>query len=182
MYCQNCGKPVTQGARYCRYCGAELKEVLPPAKRKNSYDENVKSYFTSKTFRTLLIIGLLGGCCYASISFSLLNSVFSFASSLFPSQAQEKNETQPYIVSSTGKELDPQIEAVLNDWLNTSAPADVPYWFVTYWQQESDGRYLVSLAGVNLSSPDEHWSFTEDNKVVWSGSVEINGNAVSLYP
>lgn len=185
MYCQNCGKPVAQEARYCRYCGVELKETpLKPVKKKNQYDESVKSFFTSKTFRILLTIGLIGGCCYATVGFSLVSTFAKFATNLIslPAQIMDSEKIQPYIVSSTQDDVDPRTEAALNEWLRTSAPADVPYWFVTHWQQEDDGRILVSLAGVNVASPDEEWSLTHGDKVIWIGSVEVIGDGVKLSP
>ncbi len=48
MYCEFCGKPVSDYAKYCRYCGAKLEyyktepEFQPPAPKKKVSDNAEK--------------------------------------------------------------------------------------------------------------------------------------------
>lgn len=186
MYCHNCGKSISPESKFCRYCGVEVTSKAISRKsqiKKNRYDEGVKEWFTSRTFRTILLTGLFFGCCYAVISFSLLGSLIGFVNDLLPTVSPI-----PYVVRDAGRNaLDPEIEAAINMWLVTDSPSDAPYYFVTYWQKENDDRYLVSLAAVNLSSPDEDWTLVndvnpDDNKVVWIGTVEVYRGNVRLYP
>jgi hypothetical protein len=90
---------------------------------------------------------------------------------------------KPYIAGETNPDnpIDRAAKRILNIWLLDSAPANVPYWFVTYWDWRGEG-YVVSLAGVNLSYPEEPWSLVHDPdpKVVWIGTVEIMDDAVKI--
>ncbi len=106
---------------------------------------------------------------------------------LQPSGTQQPPpKQQPYIVQSTYEKniVPPEIESVLNDWVSTSAPVYAPYWFVTSWNYADDGRVLVSLVGVLMSSPDEKWTLVNDtdyelpSEVVWFGSVEIKNGVI----
>jgi hypothetical protein len=216
-HCPSCGVSVSPDAKFCRSCGTELRIMKSkPQKRKNQYDERVKDWFTSKTFKTILIIGLIGGCCFGACSFlyygsliGLLSNLLSlppeYQSSISTQQPHITDETsknnptsiptqqvdhvlqQPYIAGETSAShpIDESTKSALNTWLATSAPADTPYWFVTYWNREEDGYIFVSLAGVRLSSPDEKWHLVDDvgteNKVMWIGSVEVFGDNVKLY-
>lgn len=187
MYCYNCGKSVSSDARFCRNCGVELAlGVVSKQTRKtgkNRYDESVKEWFTSRTFRTILFIGLFFGCCYFLFSISLVGSALDFINKTLSLEKQV-----PYIVRDDGRNaLELEVETAINLWLAKSPPIDAPYYFVTYWQRENDGRYLVSLAAVRLSSPEEKWTLVDDvnpdnNKVAWIGTVEVNGWDVRLYP
>src|SRR4030042_5853661 len=78
-------------------------------------------------------------------------------------------QSAPYVIRSTtpmGSELKDHLDA----WLAVDAPGDALYYIVTYWKVKN-GITKVSLAGVNLSGPDEPWSFEESESTVWIGSV-----------
>lgn len=191
MYCHNCGERFNPDkGRFCTKCGTEVHAAQSKSqRRKNRYDEGVKEWITSKTFKTLLTIGLIGGCCFGACSMVYYGSLMGLLGSLLspPQSQQQTSLQQPYIVRTTSEKnpIDENTKATLNTWLATSAPADTPYWFVTSWQREEDGRFLVSIAGVRLSNPDETWHLVDDeeNKVIWIGNVEVLGSNVKLlYP
>jgi hypothetical protein len=73
-----------------------------------------------------------------------------------------------------------EVRAALETWLATSAPVEAPYYAVTYIEQ-SGFDFFVSLAALNLSSPDEEWHFVEEgstpSKVLWIGSVKVLANS-----
>ena len=114
----------------------------------------------------------------------LLGSLISPPQQASPLPQPLSLEQTPHIVRTTDKSnpIDKDTKVVIDFWLTTSAPVDTPYWFVTSWQRENDGRIIVSLAGVRLSSPDEIWHLIDDeeNKVMWIGAVEVSGNNVKL--
>lgn len=212
LFCPNCGERISPNARFCRYCGVEIiYKIVPKKKNRNRYDESVKDFFSSKTFRFILFVGLSLGCCYVAISFSILGTALNFINDLLPSsdiQLQAQLATQqaihdqtmthpdvsqtnsyPYIVRAIDERwtLDKKTEDLINAWIIQFSPPDARYWFVTYKQVEDDGRILVSLAGMNLSSPDEKWTLVDDvnpdnnNKVIWIGTVVVDGNYVEEY-
>lgn len=100
----------------------------------------------------------------------------------FPAQAQE---AAPYIIHST-KPISPTLEEQLNTWLAASPPSSAPYYIVTYSKVKNTGATQVSLAGVDLPSPQlpVDWSmFEEGNGVVWMGSVTVleDGTVIPFF-
>lgn len=85
----------------------------------------------------------------------------------FPVQAQSET---PYVVDSTTP-ISSELRAALDAWLATDPPSDAMYYIVTYVQPEG-AETLVSLAGVNLTSPEADWSL-EEGSWVWLGSVRV---------
>lgn len=47
MYCKNCGESVTEGFKFCEYCGAEIENIAN-VKEENKKEENEKVY-TNRT-------------------------------------------------------------------------------------------------------------------------------------
>ncbi|RIK30554.1 MAG: hypothetical protein DCC56_09535 [Anaerolineae bacterium] len=93
-----------------------------------------------------------------------------------PVRAQE---TTPYVIRST-QPISDELKAHLDAWLATDAPSSAPYYIVTYVDALPDS-WVVSLAGVNLESPDDDW-LLEDGTTVWIGSVYValNGEVTSF--
>lgn len=77
--------------------------------------------------------------------------------------------------------MDTATREALEQWLNTSAPVPAPFYAVTYIEAAGYDFY-VSLVGLNISSPDEEWHFTEEpgspSKVLWVGSVKVLATGV----
>lgn len=98
----------------------------------------------------------------AVILFSLIFGMF------VPVKAQGE---APTVIKST-KPISAELRGYLDAWLAVDPPSNAPYYIVTNMRQK-DGNMMVSLVGVNLSSPDEEWSFAHDDKTVWMGSVIV---------
>jgi RNA polymerase subunit RPABC4/transcription elongation factor Spt4 len=212
-YCQNCGEASPLSAKFCRYCGVEIEtipsrtqppQVPSPARRMNRYDEGVKEWFSSKTFKTILTIGLVLGCSFAACTIFYYGSLISLLGGLFSLVSQPEYPStpsvssyatmheqvlqlstphfQPYIVRTLNENnpIGSDDQDALNVWLESSAPVDVQYWFITGWN-EKDGKTFVSLAGVDLTNADEEWDMMTSDKVRWAGMVIIVGGDVFIY-
>jgi hypothetical protein len=109
------------------------------------------------------------------ISVMLLAVLIIALLTIQPARAQEPEPGTAYIISST-RPISSELRLALNDWLALSPPSSAVYYAVTYTR--FDGvNYHVSLAGLNLSSPDDPWSITGDEKgnhqAVWLGTVKV---------
>ncbi len=97
-----------------------------------------------------------------------------------PVQAQEP---AAYVFDTT-KPVNAGVRAAVDAWLAVSPPANATYYAITY----TDARDLdtfVSLAALNIQSPDEEWFITEKadgtTQVIWLGSVLVHyDNSVEL--
>lgn len=84
----------------------------------------------------------------------------------------------PYIIRST-RPMSGDDRATLDAWLAVSPPSDAFYYIVTYWQPMG-AEVLVSMAGVNLDTPESEWTLEDPS--VWLGSVIIKTDrSVELY-
>lgn len=84
----------------------------------------------------------------------------------------------PEVISGTVS-ITAELRAEIEAYLETSPPSVAPFYAPTYAQYE--GQYtLVSLAGLNIESPDDPW-FMEGRddqpaNVIWTGTVRINAD------
>ena len=90
---------------------------------------------------------------------------------------QVKAQTPAIQVIDGTVSISPELRTALETYLNTYPPADVPFYAPTY-AEELGNYWFVSLAGLDLSSPDEPWGMEakDDNlpvKVAWIGTVRI---------
>lgn len=93
-----------------------------------------------------------------------------------PVRAQE---ITPSVVDSTIP-VDAGIRSAVDAWLATSAPVPYPYYAITYVDPNIDT--FVSLVAVDIANPTDAWNATEDNTVVWRGSVIVRAdNSVELF-
>lgn len=97
--------------------------------------------------------------------FSLLSFLILLLA--FPAHAQS---AAPYIVSST-KPMPTELRTMLNNWLAATPPSDAPYYVVTYWKVRGN-ETVVSLAGVNLATPETAWSLEDGAQ--WLGTVTVS--------
>lgn len=101
--------------------------------------------------------------------------VFLFGLLTLP--ANVRAQTEPSSVVQTLKPISAEVRAALNAWLAVSAPEPVPYYAVTYSRMFGMEYTFVSLVALNLTTPDEEWTFTEGEdgttKVLWWGSVKV---------
>ncbi len=84
-----------------------------------------------------------------------------------PVQAQGE---APHVIRST-KPMSAELRGYLDAWLAVSPPSDAKYYIVTYWHNRADGT-VVSLAGVNLDTPESDWSL--EDGAVWLGTVVVS--------
>jgi hypothetical protein len=103
-HCYNCGAEVREKLRFCSECGVDLNKALKtndelvremrqfkPEPRKpkrepeppNKFDEGVRDFFTSRTFKTLLTLFLGGACCIGLIYLTIAGTMLSFFKVLF---------------------------------------------------------------------------------------------------
>lgn len=146
-----------------------------------------------KTFRSILFLSLFIGGCTALPTETPKQSYLATQQAIHDQAMTHPDVSQtnsyPYIVRAIDERwtLDKKTEDLVNAWIIQFSPPDARYWFVTYKQVEDDGRILISLAGMNLSSPDEKWTLVDDvnpdnnNKVIWVGTVVVDGNYVKEY-
>jgi len=80
----------------------------------------------------------------------------------------------PHIIESTAP-ISSELKGYINAWLESDNPSDAIYYIVTY-AKETQNKKSASLAGVNLSSPDDDWSLEEDNQTIWIGSVVFSSD------
>jgi hypothetical protein len=86
-----------------------------------------------------------------------------------PVSAQEP----PPFVAQTVKPISSELKDALDAWLAVSPPSDAPYYIVTYTRTRGTDT-VVSLAGVDLPSPDAEWSFEDGTTTVWIGTVIVS--------
>jgi len=81
----------------------------------------------------------------------------------------------PVLVNGTTP-VSTDVRDAINAWLATDAPADAPYFAVTYAQAAGD-ETIVSLVALNISDPNDEWFFVDEGNapsaVVWIGSVRV---------
>jgi hypothetical protein len=83
-----------------------------------------------------------------------------------PAQAQE-----PAYIVSTLQPIAEDTRAAVNAWLASTPPFPLTYYAVTYAQPTDNGTaFYICLVALNLTSPDEEWSFT--------GRTDADGNFV----
>jgi hypothetical protein len=96
----------------------------------------------------------------------------------FPLSAQAQG-TAPYVLRSM-KPISAELRGYINDWLSVSPPSDAQYYIVTYFKNKGSVT-LVSLAGVNLATPESPWSL-EDGGAVWLGSISVDNTTGQVSP
>jgi hypothetical protein len=78
-------------------------------------------------------------------------------------------------IVSINAPISSELRAALDAWLVTP-PAAVPYYAVTYTQQDNNGIY-VSMVGLNIENPDDEWSIVGDEfgnqQVVWMDTLLV---------
>lgn len=195
-YCTKCGRPLD------REINAQMEErksqrVIKKQKQVNRYDQGVKEWFASKTFKTLLTIGLIGGCCFAACGILFYGSLIGLLENLFSSQPipadtaptpMAFHPTYPYVVRvlSDDGPVDIDTTYAITNWLGNNLPADTYYWFIQGWEQRADGTMIVELIGMRLSNPDEDWASPTEvypapgSEIIWSGRVAVHGHKVTL--
>lgn len=92
----------------------------------------------------------------------------------FPGGYAHAQTETPHVIHST-KPISQELKDHLDAWLAANQPSPALYYVVTY-AKEKNGVTHVSLAGVDLPSPElpEDWSmFEEGNNVVWMGTVTV---------
>jgi len=81
----------------------------------------------------------------------------------------------PVVIGGTTP-ISAQLRADLESYLAENPPSTAPYYAPTYFRDDGPSA-LVSLAGLNLQSPDETWHMEardgETRKVIWIGTVRI---------
>ena len=67
----------------------------------------------------------------------------------------------------------------VNAWLATAAPAQYPYWAITYAEQRGLG-WLVSIAALSIEDPAQKWYITDH--AAWLGTVMVYADGtVAIY-
>src|SRR5689334_6463249 len=112
------------------------------------------------------------------ILYLLLIAILALSVIYSPVQAQD---TTPYIIRST-QPISAELKGYLDAYLAVSPPSSARYYIVTH-VHPLGADTVVSMAGVDLTSPDAHWNF-EDGIAVWLGSVNVasDGNVTPLTP
>lgn len=91
---------------------------------------------------------------------------------ILPGQVRA-DEDAPQIIKTT-KPISADIRAAVEAWIGSEdAPVNVPYWAITYHQARGADT-LVSLVALDLITPDQSWRITDDDKVVWMGTVIVD--------
>jgi len=93
-------------------------------------------------------------------------------SSYMAMPARAQSET-PYIIRAT-KPISGELRERLDAWLAVDPPSNARYYIVTY-TQERGNETLVSLAGVDLETPESPWKL-EDDTTTWVGTVVVAAN------
>lgn len=88
--------------------------------------------------------------------------------------ARAQGIVDPYVVDTTIP-VDPEIKSAVDAWLAVSAPIPLPYWAITY-VEDNGLSYFVSLVALDIAQPTDTWRMTEGNTVVWMGSVIVNAD------
>lgn len=84
----------------------------------------------------------------------------------------------PYIIRTTTP-VPAEVKAQVDAWLVTDPPSTARYYIVTYYEPRG-AEALVSLAGVNLETPDSPWRLEDPSE--WLGSVIVRGDgSVEMY-
>lgn len=98
---------------------------------------------------------------------------------LLPARIVKAQDPVPAQIVDSTVPISTELRSMLTAYLQVSPPAPVSYYAVTYVQQ-SGFDTLVSLAGLNISAPEETWALEADEgvdgKVVWIGTVRIFEN------
>lgn len=91
-YCVKCGTPLDpkEYSRVLARRGNANSQPQPRAYQPrseaqpvNKFDEGVRDFFTSRTFKTLLTLGLGGACCIGLIYLTIAGTMLSFFKVLF---------------------------------------------------------------------------------------------------
>lgn len=101
----------------------------------------------------------------------LLVMTVSFALFAPTNGARAQGETS-YVVDTTIP-VEAEIRSAVDAWLAVSAPIPLPYWAITYVEQNGFDTF-VSLVALDLALPSDPWRMTEGNTVVWMGSVIVH--------
>lgn len=122
------------------------------------------------------------------LTFLALASMLAFVVAPAPVQADEA--TQIVWINSP---ISSQLRFVLDNFLASENPANTQYYAVTYSQPKGQG-YYVSLAGLNIQSPEDPWSLTGiesidqngnrqyTNQVLWWETILVDENGQVSYP
>ena len=110
------------------------------------------------------------------ILYLVLIATIALSMIYFPVQAQD---TTPYVIRST-QPISAELKGYLDAYLAVSPPSNARYYIVTHVRPLGEDT-IVSMAGVDLTSPDARWNF-EDGIAVWLGSVSVasDGNVTPL--
>jgi hypothetical protein len=89
--------------------------------------------------------------------------------------ANALRQTSPYVFDTTIP-VDGGVRADIDAWLATDNPSIGTYYAITY--ARADGvDWIVCIVAMNLDSPDEDWSLTEnaqgESKLIWLGTVRV---------
>jgi hypothetical protein len=95
----------------------------------------------------------------------------------------------PHVVSAT-LPVSSGLRGAVDDWLATAPPSSAVYYGITYVKPHGVNKYYVCIVGLNITAPDQAWSFTGDedgnSQVVWSGTVIVTflddgSSSVEMY-
>jgi len=101
-------------------------------------------------------------------------------------------QAEPGQIVSINSPISSELRATLDTWLQ-DPPSEAVYYAVTYTQSTGNGTY-VSIAGLDLDSPEEEWSLTGttstdtegnvsvENKVLWMDTILVGEDGSISYP
>jgi len=102
---------------------------------------------------------------------------------LVPFSTAIAQEVTPSIVDTTIP-VSEGIRTAVNAWLETSAPAPLPYWAITYVGEENEetGDIFVSVVALAVADHNVQWRITDNSVVTWMGSVIVHADqTVEVY-
>lgn len=104
---------------------------------------------------------------------------------VFPVSVRALQSETAYVFDTTIP-VDSELRSTVDMWLAENNPSSAIYYAITYVRSNGFDEYIVCLAALNLSSPDEDWSLTDntidgESKLIWLGTVRVNaGGTVDL--
>lgn len=146
-FCPKCGKPNTQGHRFCRICGVEIRESVEGNNQQQNSASSILSDFKKKDFVITLLVGV--GILFVLLSLLQENWAEEDALSASENELITKLET-------TVRKIGEHIESISVTGSDLPTGARASFYDRIYANDDINMPYIVNLAGEAVSLYEDY--------------------------